>query len=188
MSIFQMHFPYRTVWKCVSHGNPACLCSQDLPVGHCPQPLTLYSFEINFSPFPPAPNQVQNLYPTSWPWGRNAPRWALLTPSYILPRLLTSLETFFLPKEIMTCSNTACCEILLEIQTCGNLRVSAEFFRLVWQDVLCVRCWNLTLRLCPSGVPGKPWRVASTPFSIYFLSLIFCNIVYLYSNLHVVCL
>lgn len=80
-------------------------------------------------------------------------------------------DTFFSPKEIMTCSNTACCEILLEIQTCGNLRVSADFFRLVWQYVLCVRCWNLTLRLCHSGVPGKPCRVASALFSIYFLSL-----------------
>lgn len=63
----------------VSCTAPVCLYSLDLLVGHCPQPLTLDSFEINFSPFPPAPNQVQNLYPTSWPWGRNAPRWALLT-------------------------------------------------------------------------------------------------------------
>lgn len=80
-----------------SRTAPACLYSLDLPVGHCPHHW-LYSFEINFTPFPPAPNQVQNLYPTSWPWGRNAPRWALLTLQHILPRLLTSLETLFLPK------------------------------------------------------------------------------------------
>lgn len=126
----------------------------DDDLSRSPQPLTGAELVRD----PPASRQERS--PVSDPGARVHPAARFNIPA----------DTFLPPEELMTCSTTACCEISLEIQTCGNLRVSADFFRLVWQYVLCVRCWNLTLRLCRSGVPGKPCRVASALFSVCFLS------------------
>lgn len=161
------------------HG-PVYLLSQDLSVCHCPQPTHSVQFLNKLHPCFPSPSCPGAEFVYSLLALRQKCSLASYPDTVVHPALSFNItRDIFPPKEITTFSNTACCEILLEIQTCGTLRVSADFFSLVWQYVLCIRCWNLTLRLCRSGVPGKPCRVASLSFLFTFFSWIYYKIVYL---------
>lgn len=172
ISISQIYFLHRRVLRCECNRRIVWSCLHSLS-GFVSMSLSTATHSVQFL------NKLHPCFPLpSYPgaefvYSLLALRQECSLMSYpdtvVHPALSFNItRDIFPPKEIMTFSNTARCEILLEIQTCGTLRVSADFFSLVWQYVLCIRCWNLTLRLCRSGVPGKPCRVASLSFLFTF--------------------